>query len=37
MLKGRSLRIDWQEEATLRRLYLAEHDYQVCPRLHALG
>jgi transposase len=37
MAIGRPLRIGWQEDAaTLHRLYLAEHDYQVRPRLHAL-
>lgn len=37
MVLGRPLRIVWGEDAaTLHRLYLAEHDYQVRPRLHAL-
>jgi transposase len=37
MAIGRPLRIAWQEDAgTLRRRYLAEQDYQVRPRLHAL-
>lgn len=37
MAIGRPLRIDWQEDAaSLRRLYLREHDYQLRPRLHAL-
>ena len=37
MVLGRPLRIAWEEDAaTLQRLYQAEHDYQVRPRLHAL-
>ena len=37
MVLGRPLEIAWQEDVTtLRGLYLAEHDYQVRPRLHAL-
>jgi transposase len=37
MAMGRPLVVAWAEDAaTLRRLYLAEHDHQVRPRLHAL-
>lgn len=37
MAMGRPLVVDWREDAaTLRRLYLAEHDHQRRPRLHAL-
>lgn len=37
MALGRPLRIEWREDAaTLRGLYLAEHDHQVRPRMQAL-
>lgn len=37
MAIGRPLVVAWREDApTLRRLYLAEHDHQVRPRLQAL-
>ncbi len=36
-MRGRILQIDWQEdEAALKRLYLAEKDAVVKPRLHLL-